>query len=120
VDEYLLGADDVDIEASPHNVVLDALLAGGLVGALAALAYFLMLAVAVGRLAVEYLVGSDTWHLPVSRAATIGIGLIPTVRLLTAGGGILSFGEWAAAAAFFALVAANARAAKGRGGLTGG
>jgi len=109
VDEYLLGANGVDVEASPHNVVLDALLAGGVVGALAALVFFGLLAAALVRLTAQYLAGSTAWHLPVSHAATIGIGLIPLVRFLTAGGGMLSFGEWAAAGAFLALVAVNGR-----------
>ena len=109
-DDYLLGANDIEIDASPHNVVLDALLAGGLVGSLAALVFFGLLAAAVVHLTVQYLVDAPTWHLPVSRACAIGIGLIPVVRFLTAGGGMLSFGEWAAAGAFFALTAANARA----------
>lgn len=111
-DEYLLGADGVEPEASPHNVVLDALLAGGLLGALAALAGFVVLAAALAQLSFHYLTGAASWHVPVSQAATIGIGLIPLARFLTAGGGLLSFGEWAALGVFFALLAANARAAR--------
>ena len=112
-DEYLIGADGVDPEASPHNVVLDALLAGGLVGAVASIVFFGVLAVALVHLIVQYLTGAPTWHLAVSQSAVIGIGLVPFVRFLTAGGGILSFGEWAAAGAFFALLASNARAQRG-------
>lgn len=109
VDEYLLGADGVEVDASPHNVVLDALMAGGIVGAVAALVFFGLLAGALVRLTVQYLTSDGAWRLPVSQAATIGIGLVPFVRFLTAGGGMLSFGEWAAAGAFLALVARDAR-----------
>jgi hypothetical protein len=112
VDEYLLGANDVDIEASPHNVVFDALMAGGLVGLLAAVVFFGVLVAALVRLVLQYLTDDGSWRLPVSQAAVIGIGLIPFVRFLTAGGGMLSFGEWAAAGAFFAFLALNARATR--------
>jgi hypothetical protein len=110
IDEYLLGANDLEAEASPHNVVFDALLAGGLLGALAALVFFGFFAVAVIRLTISYLVDRPDWHLPVSRAAAVGIGLVPAARFLTAGGGILTLGEWMGAATFMALVASNARA----------
>lgn len=112
----LLGADRADVDRSPHNFVLDAWLAGGVVGALAVV----VMLVAFGRLWLRmlrgYLIGDD-WALPVERVWVLGIGFIPLVRSVTAGNQF-HLVEWAAIGIFVGTVMANRRAAAPGGRLT--
>jgi hypothetical protein len=103
-DQYAVGADGLSIDASPHNVVLDGLLAGGYVGAAAGVVLFGSFVLILGRLIGDHLAERD-WALPFSRAATIGIGVVPVVRMVTAGGGLPNLAEWVGAGIFMGLVA---------------
>jgi hypothetical protein len=110
-DRFVLGANGVTPASSPHNVVFDGLLAGGLVGAVAGLVLLAAYALVLARLAVDHVVDRP-WALPLSRAAAVGIGLVPLVRLLSAGGGQLNLAEWVGAGMFMGLVALERRQAE--------
>jgi hypothetical protein len=107
-DRYALGANDLSIDASPHNVVLDGLLAGGYVAAAAGLVLLGTYVLILGRLVGDHL-AERPWALPLSRAAAIGIGVVPLVRLISAGGGLLNLAEWVGAGTFMGLVALERR-----------
>ncbi len=110
-DRYATGADGLSIDASPHNVILDGLLAGGYLGAAAGLVLFATLLLVLARLVGDHLM-DRAWALPLSRAATIGIGVVPLVRMVTAGGGLPNLAEWVGAGTFMGLVALERRHAQ--------
>lgn len=117
-DRYAFGADGVTIDASPHDVVLDGLLAGGYVAAAAGLVVLGSYLVILGRLVGDHLTARP-WALPLSRAAAIGVGVVPLVRLISAGGGLLNLAEWVGAGTFMGLVALERQQARALGVPTG-
>lgn len=105
----LFGAQKASIDRTPHNMVLDGWLAGGLVGAALILVFLVSYAQVWTREVRRYLTAGPGWELPVSQLWVLGIGLIPLVRAMTAGNG-LHMVEWTAVGVFLGLTYANRRA----------
>lgn len=109
-DAALIGAPRTAVETSPHNLVLNGWLAGGVGGAICTV----ILLVAHGRLWLQmlrqYLRGSPGWVLPIDRLWLLAIGAIPLVRAFTAGNQFHLI-EWTALGFFVAVTSANHRAA---------
>lgn len=111
----LIGSERVDETGadvvSPHDVVLNAWLGGGILAALAAAAFFLATLKRWFRLARSYVGGrKGEWMLSTSQFGAVALGAYPLARFLTAGSGSLQLVEWVALGAFFGMLTANDRA----------
>ena len=93
-DAAVIGASASEVETSPHNLVLDAWLSGGVLAWLGATAFFVAFVRILGREVLRYL-SNSRWVLPVEHLALIGLGALPLVRAFTAGAG-LHLTDWAA------------------------
>ncbi len=98
---------------TPHNLVLDAWLSGGVAAFVLAVVLLLSLAGLWLAMARRYLRGRPGWHLPVGQQWVLGMGLIPLVRAFTAGNQFHMV-EWSAIGVFTGLVLANERLARER------
>jgi hypothetical protein len=107
-DSTLFGAHKSEVEKSAHNVVLDAWLAAGLLGCIAALVFVVSYGHVWVREARRYVTGGPGWVLPIGQLWLLGLGLVPLVRTVTAGNG-LHMSEWAAVGIFLGLTHANHR-----------
>lgn len=115
----LLGSERLDeygaVVESPHDVVLNALLAGGVVAALAAGAFLVIALSKWLRVAKNYVGGrTEYWALDVRQFCVLSIGSYPIARFLTAGSGSLQLVEWVALGAFFGILMANEQERRGR------
>jgi hypothetical protein len=110
-DATVFGAHKASVEKSPHNLVLDAWLAGGMVGAACILVFLVSYAHVWLRELRRYLTDGPGWVLPVGQLWLLGIGLIPLVRTMTAGNG-LHMVEWTAVGIFLGFSYANRRQAR--------
>ena len=112
VDEFqaaiLFGADKDNVSKSPHNLILDAWLAGGLLASICALVLFASLVRLWLKEAWRYLRGAPGWVLPVSQLWLLGVGIIPIVRAVTSGNQAHMI-EWTAIGVFVGTVSANKR-----------
>ncbi len=107
-DATVFGARKATVEKSPHNLVLDAWLAGGFAAALCIVVFLVCYAHVWLRELRRYLTGGGGWVLPVGQLWLLGVGLIPLVRAMTAGNG-LHMVEWTAVGVFLGLTYANRR-----------
>jgi hypothetical protein len=107
----VVGTTNTAVETAPHNQILNAWLAGGVIAAIAVgLMLFFLLRLWV-QLALRYLTGRPGWVLPVSQAWVLGVGIIPLVRSVTSGS-LFHMVEWTAIGIFVGLHRANERAAR--------
>lgn len=104
----LAGTAKPSTGSSPHNLVLDAWLSGGVLASLAALLVLVFFTRVWWRIARGYLTGTGRWLLPVEPVWLLGIGFLPLVRSVTAGNQFHMV-EWTAIAVFLAVVTANDR-----------
>ncbi|MGH8905768.1 MAG: hypothetical protein ACRD0K_04480 [Egibacteraceae bacterium] len=113
VEVAVLGAAASAVERPPHNVVLDAWLSAGVLGA-AATALFLLAYLRVWLREVRrYLAGGPGWTLSLRQLWVVAVGVIPLVRAVTAGNGFHML-DWVCIGIVFGLVEANRRAAATR------
>lgn len=113
-----VGAEKTDVERSPHNLVLQAWLSGGVLAAVCVFIMLLCYAHVWLREARRYISSNSGWNLPVHQVWVLGIGLIPLVRAFTAGNELHMVG-WAGIGLFLGLTQANALAGVGRQGENG-
>ncbi|MGH9244201.1 MAG: hypothetical protein ACRD29_07775 [Acidimicrobiales bacterium] len=106
----LLGTSRVDIERSPHNLILHSWLGGGVVAAVAAVVMLFSLGRVWLHEARRYLTGRPGWVVPINQVWVLGLGIIPFIRAFTAGNQ-LHMVEWTAIGVFLGLVMANDRMA---------
>lgn len=112
LDAAVLGVDASEVAVSPHNLVLNAWLSAGVVGAVAtAVSLFIYLRVWL-REVRRYMTGGEGWMLPLHHFWVIAVGVIPLVRAVTAGNGF-HLTDWICIGIVFGLVEANRRAAAG-------
>jgi hypothetical protein len=102
----LTGAGAEAVERSPHNLLLDAWLSGGVLAFALAATWALAFVRIWAREARRYVLSQAGWVLPVSHVAVIGLGLLPLVRLFTAGQG-WHLTEWVAVGIVAGLVCAD-------------
>ena len=112
-DATVFGTTKTAVEKSPHNLVLDAWLAGGLPGAVCIIVFLVSYAHVWLRELRRYLTAGPGWVLPINQLWLLGVGLIPLVRTMTAGNG-LHMVEWTAVGVFLGLTYANRRARAAR------
>lgn len=91
-----------DYDRTSHNFILDAWVNAGVLAALAALAFFLLLVREWWRLYKRYVQTGQ-------RLFAIGLaaGLLPLTRMITAGGGTLHLAEWVSFGVFLGIVLAR-------------
>jgi O-antigen ligase len=113
VDAAILGVEAGRVAKSPHNLILDAWLSAGIVGA-AATVLFLSAYLRIWLREVRrYLTGAPGWVLSLRHFWVIAVGVIPLVRAFT-GGNNLHLNGWVCVGMVFGLVEANRRAAAAR------
>lgn len=91
-----IGLDGVDRKVSAHNFILDALRGGGIFAGIFALCAYVSLIVTWWRLVTSSPPGRDDRHCVMRASACAAIGVLPLVRLMTAGDGLLHQTEWLA------------------------
>jgi hypothetical protein len=109
-DAALAGTQQSKVLQSPHNLVLNSWLAGGIIAAAAAVVLLVAFARVWAREVRRYITGGRGWVLPVEQLWIIGIGVIPLVRSVTAGNQFHMV-EWVAVGVFLGTTFANERAA---------
>lgn len=105
---FLIGIPRSGTPSSPHNLVLDAGLAAGLVGLLCAAVLLAAFGYLWLREARRFVTGDRSWLLPVGQVWVLAIGVLPLVRAVTAGNQFHMI-EWTAIGFFLALTYANER-----------
>ncbi|MGH8903683.1 MAG: hypothetical protein ACRDYA_18930 [Egibacteraceae bacterium] len=110
VDAVMFGVEASTVEKSPHNLILDAWLSAGVLGAVSmTLLLFTYLRVWL-RQVKRYLTGAPSWVLSLDQLWVVAVGVIPLVRAVTAGNGF-HMNDWVCVGIVFGLVEANRRAA---------
>lgn len=109
VDAVIVGRDASEVASSPHNLVLDAWLSAGLLGAMATALFLLAyLRVWLGQVR-RYLIGGSGWMLDLHQFWGVAVGIVPLVRAVTAGNGF-HLSDWVCVGIVFGLAEANRRA----------
>jgi hypothetical protein len=110
VDAAIVGVEASEVTKSPHNLVIDAWLSAGVLGAVsAAWFFFAYLRVWLSQVR-RYLTGAPGWVLSLQQFWTVALGILPVVRAVTAGNGF-HLNDWVCVGMVFGLVEANRRAA---------
>lgn len=104
------GASASEVERSPHNLILDAWLSGGVLAWIGATVFFVAYLRIVGREVLRYL-DNGRWTAPVEHLAVIGMGALPLVRAFTAGAG-LHLTDWVAIGLVLGITEVNRVAAR--------
>lgn len=112
VDAAILGVEASEVASSPHNLVLDAWLSAGVLGAVATALFLLAYLRVWLREARRYLTGGPGWRLSLHQFWVAAVGVIPLVRAFTAGNGF-HLNDWVCVGIVFGLGEAN-RQARGR------
>jgi len=103
-------------ETTPHIMLADVFLSGGVLTAAAATVFVLGFVRRWGREVVRYLSGERGWVVPVDHIWVIGLGMSSIVRMFTANDG-LHMTDWVAIGVTLGIIQANERAVA-RGGET--
>lgn len=113
VDAAVLGIGAGEVTTMPHNLILDAWLSAGVLGAVCT-AVFLFIYLRVWlRETYRYLTGAPGWMLSLQQFWVVAVGVIPLVRAVTAARGF-HLNDWVCIGIVFGLVEANRRAAAPR------
>ena len=96
-------------EKTPHIMLADVFLSGGVLTAVPATIFLLGFVRRWGREVVRYLNGGQGWVVPVGHIWVIGLGVSAIVRMFTASDG-LHMNDWVAIGATLGIIQANERA----------
>lgn len=113
VEAAILGAEASDVEKSPHNLILDAWLSAGVLGAVSTMLFLFAYLRVWMMQARRYVTGAPGWTLSLHQFWVVAVGVIPLVRAITAGNG-LHMNDWVCMGIVFGLVEANRRTAAER------
>jgi O-antigen ligase len=105
------GLSATQITFTPHNIILDAWLSGGVIAALAAAGFVGWLALLWVREVHRYLFSAGGWYLSANQFFVMAIGFEPLVRAFTAGDGF-HMTEWTCVGIFLGSLYANSIAAR--------